>query len=209
MILKILRKVIRKLYYWGDIEGLVYSKTRYKDFHKIATYSEAFFYHDSSVSNSQNDKTKIIIGRNTHLRGTLLLFPYGGEITIGDNCYVGDLSRIWSAEKIEIGNDVLISHNVNIIDTNSHETDALERAANGREILKSGLPRKKGNVASAPIIIKDHAWINFNAIILKGVTVGEGAIVAAGAVVTKDVPPYCFVGGNPAIVIKTLNEKNS
>lgn len=54
----------------------------------------------------------------------------------------------------------------------------------------------------APVIIKDNAWIGMSAIILKGVTVGEGAIVAAGSVVTKDVPPHTIVAGVPARVIK-------
>jgi acetyltransferase-like isoleucine patch superfamily enzyme len=201
-----IKKIIRKLYYLGELNELEAPPqlTLRKDLNKYVTHENAFFADSAIIGNSQNDKTKIIIGYNTHVMGTLLLFPYGGEIKIGNNCYIGDLSRIWSAEKIEIGNDVLISHNVNIIDTNSHEIDATERALNEREILKKGLPTKKGNVLSSPIIIKDFVWINFNATILKGVTIGEGAIVGAGAVVTKDVPEYSFVAGNPAKVIKFL-----
>ncbi|MGC8751800.1 DapH/DapD/GlmU-related protein, partial [Hydrotalea sp.] len=57
-------------------------------------------------------------------------------------------------------------------------------------------------VKSSPIKIADKAWIGFNVIILKGVTIGEGAIVGAGSVVTKDVPPYAVVAGNPAKIIK-------
>ena len=196
LIKKILQKIINKIL-------VVYNK---KDYHNVVTYFDAVIYPDAIVNNSQKDKSKIILGSNTHILGTLLVFPYGGEIIIGNNCYVGDLSRIWSAEKIEIGNDVLISHNVNIIDTNAHETEAGERAINGREILKYGLPSKKGNVPSAPIIIHNNVWINFNSIILKGVTIGEGAIVAAGSVVTKDVPAFTIVAGNPARVIKSLNK---
>jgi len=59
-------------------------------------------------------------------------------------------------------------------------------------------------VKIAPVRIEDKAWIGFNAIILKGLTIGEGAIVAAGAVVSKDVAPYTLVGGNPAVFIRTL-----
>jgi len=195
LIKKILQKIINKIL-------VVYNK---KDYHNVVTYFDAVIYPDAIVNNSQKDKSKIILGSNTHILGTLLVFPYGGEIIIGNNCYVGDLSRIWSAEKIEIGNDVLISHNVNIIDTNVHETNVLERTVNGREILKHGLPKEKGNVASASIIIEDNVWINFNSIILKGVRIGKGAIVAAGSVVTKDVPSFTLVGGNPAKVIKTIN----
>ncbi|NVO02172.1 MAG: hypothetical protein HXX09_05670 [Bacteroidetes bacterium] len=69
---------------------------------------------------------------------------------------------------------------------------------------KAGIRKEKENIITAPIIINDFVWINFNAIILKGVTIGEGAIIAAGAVVTKDVPPFTLVGGNPARVIKQL-----
>ncbi|MGM9578000.1 MAG: DapH/DapD/GlmU-related protein [Evtepia sp.] len=57
-------------------------------------------------------------------------------------------------------------------------------------------------VKSAPIVIRDKAWIGFNAILMKGITIGEGAIVGAGSVVTQDVPDYAVVGGNPARIIK-------
>lgn len=174
------------------------------DYHNVVLYTNAKIYPKAIISNNQKDKTKIILGANTHICGTLLIFPFGGEIKIGDNCYVGDLSRIWSAEKIEIGNDVLISHNVNIMDTNAHEINDAERTINGREILKHGLPKFKGNVKTAPIKINNNVWINFNSIILKGVTIGEGSIIAAGSVVTKDVEAYTMVAGNPARFIKKL-----
>jgi acetyltransferase-like isoleucine patch superfamily enzyme len=61
----------------------------------------------------------------------------------------------------------------------------------------------------SPVVIEDKVWIGFNVIILKGVRVGEGAVVAAGSVVTKDVPPYCVVAGNPAHVVKELAEDES
>ncbi len=85
-------------------------------------------------------------------------------------------------EHIELGNDVAIADNVTISDSDNHSVD--------------------GQKVTAPIFIKDHVWIGKNAIVLKGVTIGEGAVVAAGAVVTKDVPPYTVVAGVPAKVIK-------
>jgi acetyltransferase-like isoleucine patch superfamily enzyme len=159
------------------------------------------FYEKATVFNFQNNINRIQVGQNVHIRGELLVFKYGGEIHIGNNCYVGESSRIWSGEKILIGNNVLISHNVNIIDTDSHEMDHLERANGFLKILKTGHPEAKGNIIVAPIIIHDYAWISFNATILKGVTIGEGAIVGASSVVTKDVPPYSVVAGNPAKII--------
>lgn len=209
MLKKILKNIIRKLYYAGGLHELQNEKLPYQDLSSVATYKNAKIYHDAVIYNPQHDKSKITIGDHSLIRGTLLIFPYGGKISIGENCYVGDLSRIWSAEEIVIGNDVLISHNVGITDTNAHETDPVERSVNSKIILQTGLPKQKGSVVSSPVIIKDKAWINFNSIILKGVTIGEGAIVSAGSVVTKDVAPYTVVGGNPARVIKQLDNPTS
>jgi acetyltransferase-like isoleucine patch superfamily enzyme len=162
------------------------------------------FYKETKVFNLRKDKNLIKIGSNSHVRGLLRLFAYGGSIDIGDNCYVGENSYIWSGDSIKIGNNVLVSHNVSIVDTNAHELDHLERAAGYIKLIKKGHPKEKGSIITAPIVIYDHVWINFNSIILKGVTIGEGAIVAAGSVVTKNVAPFTLVGGNPAKFIKEL-----
>jgi acetyltransferase-like isoleucine patch superfamily enzyme len=164
------------------------------------------FYEEATVHNLQAKIEKIYIGNNTHIRGTLLLFAHNGSITIGNNCYIGFGTQIWSAKEITIGNDVLISHNCNIIDTNSHEEDYLERKASYIKMLKNGHPTENVNVKSTPIIIEDHVWISFNVSVLKGVTIGQGAIIAAGAVVTKDVAPFTIVAGNPAVVVKHINK---
>ncbi len=165
------------------------------------------FYATSRVENIQKDPNKIRIGDNCHIRGELLIFAYGGEITIGNNCFIGEGSRIWSGEKVEIGSHVLVSHNVNIIDTNSHEMDHQLRAKGFVDMLENGHPKDKTHIETKPIVIKDYAWISLNAAILKGVTIGEGAIVAAGSVVLEDVEPFTLVGGNPARVLKRLDQK--
>ncbi len=164
------------------------------------------FYEEAVVFNFNADKSKILISENTHIRGELLVFKYDGKISIGDNCFIGAGSKIWSGEFVEIGNNVLISHNVNIIDTNSHEINHLERAERFKELINNGHWKTKGSIKTSPIIIEDFVWISFNAIILKGVTVGKGAIVAAGAVVTKDVPAWSIVAGNPARVVRMIPE---
>lgn len=161
-------------------------------------------YIEARVFNFQNKINKIKIGNNTHIRGELLVLASGGEIEVGDNSFIGAESRIWSGKKIKIGSHVLISHNVNIMDTNSHEIDHIERAEEFKKLLKFGHPKVQPSVITNEIIIEDYAWINFNAIILKGVTIGKGAIVAAGSVVTKNVPDFTLVAGNPAKVIKQL-----
>lgn len=164
------------------------------------------FYEQAEVHNLHNNPQSIRIGRNTHIRGRLLVFSYGGEILIGDDCYIGENTYIWSASKVEIGNGVLISHNCNIIDTNSHELNYQERVESYRKMLIEGHPKQKPNVISAPIVIEDYAWLSFNVTVLKGVRIGKGAIIAAGSVVTKDVESFTMVAGNPAKVLKKLPE---
>jgi acetyltransferase-like isoleucine patch superfamily enzyme len=162
------------------------------------------FYEETIVHNCANDKSKILIGSGTHIQGELLVQKYGGQINIGNNCYVGIGTKIWSGELVTIGNNVLISHNCDIIDSDTHEIDYIERATRSAELMKNGPLDTKGNILTKPIIINDYAWISFNVAILKGVTIGKGAIVAAGSLVTKDVPAFTVVAGNPAVIIKQL-----
>ena len=163
----------------------------------------SLFFPNSRIFNPQS-KDKIKIGNNTHIRGHLLVLKYGGKITIGNNCFVGDGSRIWSGDLIKIGNNVLISHNVNIMDTNSHEIDYVERSERYIDLIKNGQWEDKGSIITSPVIINDYVWISFNSIILRGVTIGKGAIIAAGSVVTKDVEEFTVVAGNPAKIVKYL-----
>lgn len=172
---------------------------------KVTSYGRVIFYKSVRIYNLQNDRNKIRIGNQTQIYGELHLFGYGGEIEIGERCFIGEYTKIWSGNNITIGNDVLISDNVHIVDTNSHEMNHQERAFGYLRIINEGHSNKKVNINTAPIKIGNYAWINFNSIILKGVTIGEGAIVAAGSVVTKDVPPFALVGGNPAKIIKYVN----
>lgn len=167
---------------------------------------KSMFYAEASVVNHKKDKSKIRIGSNSHIRGQLLVFNYGGEIKIGSNCYIGDGSRIWSGENVTIGNDVLISHNVSIVDTNSHEIDYIERAERFKDLIDKGPWETKGSILTTPVIIKDNVWISFGASILRGVTIGKGAIIGAGSLVTKDVPDWTIVAGNPAKVIREIPE---
>ena len=95
-------------------------------------------------------------------------------------------SKIYCFNKISIGNNVAISEDVLIRDSDSHKI----------------LIDNKENIYTAPIIIGDNVWIGAKATILKGVKIGDGAVVAAGSVVTRDVPSNCIVAGVPAKIIK-------
>jgi len=156
------------------------------------------FYPEATVENLAQDRQRIQIGTNTHIRGHLLIWPYSMGITIGENSYIGKNSNIWSGEKITIGDSVLISDNVTIIDSDSHELNYLERAQSFKKLISEGHPKEKGNVKTASITIGNYAWISYGASILKGVSIGEGAIIGAGSVVATNVPPYTIAVGNPA-----------
>jgi acetyltransferase-like isoleucine patch superfamily enzyme len=150
------------------------------------------------------DPARIVVGAKTLVDGELLVHDYGGRIEIGESSYIGAGTRVWSGEHVRIGAHVFVAHNVTITDTNSHQIDAGERAEHYQRTVVEGRAFEKGSIKTAPIDIGDHAWINFNVAILKGVTIGEGAIIGAGSVVTKNVPPYVLCAGNPAQVIRAL-----
>jgi len=159
----------------------------------------------AKINNTHGQYGAIRIGDFTHVRGELTTFGHGGSITIGDYCYIGEGTRIWSAESIHIGNRVLISHNVNIFDNDTHPIeDSTARHAQFVDIITTGHP-KQLDLNENPVIIEDDVLIACQSIILSGVKIGHGAVVAAGSVVTKNVPPRTLVAGNPARVVKTLN----
>jgi acetyltransferase-like isoleucine patch superfamily enzyme len=156
------------------------------------------------IRNNRGSSSKIVIGSHTHVAGELFLFPHGGEITIGEWCFVGEGSRIWSSASVKIGNRVNISHSVNIFDSRTHPLRAQERHEQVKTILKEGHPREI-SLGECPVTICDDAWLGAGAMVLRGVTVGEGAIVGAGSVVTKNVQPYSIVAGNPAVLVRELS----
>jgi|APEBP8051072661_1049379.scaffolds.fasta_scaffold04741_2 galactoside O-acetyltransferase len=159
-------------------------------------------------------------GNNTRLSWRTLLHRPGGElaigsdglifcrfcfdrpearIIIGNRCFIGR-SHIIAATHVEIENDVIISWGVTIVDHNSHALAAEDRAD---DVALWAVGKKDwSKVKTAPTVLKTGCWVGFNAIILKGVTIGEGAVVGAGSVVTRDVPAHSVVAGNPARVIR-------
>ena len=122
--------------------------------------------------------------------GSFAMFPpfytdCGKNIHFGKNVFVNSGCRFQDQGGIYIGDDVLIGHNA-VLATLNHNAD----------------PAKRANLIPAPIRIGDKAWLGANVTILPGVTVGEGAVIAAGSVVTKDVPAGATVAGVPAKRIK-------
>lgn len=116
-------------------------------------------------------------------RGAILAAAPGARLSIGPRTYVNNGTRIAASKEISIGADCAISWNVTIIDDDGH-----------------GLGEPP---YSAPVTIEDRVWIGCNATILKGVRLGTGSVVAAGAVVTKSCPPGSLLAGVPARVIRS------
>ena len=155
-----------------------------------------FLIGESDASTSQRTrKTEITLADNAQLtlHGDVILYEgvgvrltSGATLSIGNHTYVNRSASIDCTQEITIGAYCAISDNVQILDSDFHP------------IIYNG----KTSTMSKPVHIGNHVWIGRSAIILKGVTMGDGAIVGAGSVVTRDVPPRCLVAGNPAKVIK-------
>jgi acetyltransferase-like isoleucine patch superfamily enzyme len=172
---------------------------------KCVAHNTARILPESSIVNSLGCKEAIKIGAHTVSRGEFRIFNPAGSIRIGCYCYIGDHSRIWSAVGITIGDRVLISHFVNIHDNDSHPKSASLRHRQAIEIFEKPA-FDMTDVGMAPIVIEDDVWIGFNASVMKGVTVGKGAVIGAATVITKDVPPYAIMVGNPARLVGTASE---
>lgn len=141
-----------------------------------------------------NDTT---IGKNVILTawdkyGTDFFSP---QIIIGDSCSIGDEANITAINSIYIGNNVLTGREILITDNSHGESE---------KMLSNIPPAKRSLYSKGPVIIDDNVWIGDKASILPGVHIGAGCIIAANAVVTKDIPPYCVVAGVPAKIIKRL-----
>lgn len=155
------------------------------------------------IRNMQAQDARIRVGMFSLIAGELLIFAHGGQISLGQWCFVGEGTRIWSSCSITIGNRVLISHNVNVFDSLTHPLNASSRHEQFKAIMVAGHPRQI-NLGERPVVLEDDVWIGAGASVLRGVTVRTGAVVATGAVVTKEVPPYVIVAGNPARIIREL-----
>jgi acetyltransferase-like isoleucine patch superfamily enzyme len=161
------------------------------------------WFSDSRVFNS-GPRDRVRVGAHSHVRGELYVVAETGSIRIGSHCYVGPGSRVWSQSRVEIGDRVLISHLVDVHDTDSHPLDVAARARDAVDRFEHGEAAAWRDVRCAPVRIGDDVWIGLKATVLKGVTIGSGSVVAAGAVVTTDVPPGSLVAGNPARVVRSL-----
>jgi acetyltransferase-like isoleucine patch superfamily enzyme len=142
----------------------------------------------------------VTIGAHCHLEDVQLALGKRARVTIGDHVYAAGL-MILSEHEVQIGRRVIFSFHVVIADSDFHPLDPAQRILDAIAIspLHSGAERPA--IGSAPVVIEDDVWIGPNATILKGVTIGAGAFIEPGSLVTRNVPPRARVLGNPAQII--------
>ena len=133
---------------------------------------------------------RITVGSRTGFTGRLLPVQLGasetGRLVIGSHCFVNQGVTVWAERHVVIGDHVLLGDQAAVYDTDFHEVEP------------------GGGVRVAPVVLEDDVWLGRLATVTPGVTVGRGAVVAAGAVVTRDVPPFTLVAGVPAKVVREL-----
>ena len=133
------------------------------------------------------------LGRRSVVESYCCINNAVGDVTIGDYSRIGIHCTVIGP--VSIGNHVNLAQGITVTALNHNFSDTTQR------IDQQG-------ITTRPVVIADDVWIGANAVILPGVTIGQHAVVAAGAVVTKDVPPYSVVGGVPATVLKKLVMSN-
>lgn len=164
-------------------------------------YADILFQEAIRISMELNNKyhtpeeIREIMGRLTgkNIDDSFRMFPpfytdFGKNITIGRDVFINSGCHFQDQGGITIGDGSLIGHNV-VLATINHDLSPLKNRENHY----------------APIVIEEHVWIGSNATILPGVTIGRWSVVAAGAVVRKDVPPFTVVGGVPAREIRRID----
>ncbi|QFY62016.1 acyltransferase [Rhizobium grahamii] len=180
---------------------------------KILNFLFELRYRGDNVTVGSNSKVdywrlngrggKIAIGNDCLIHCRVDFDAPGGKLTIGDRCFIG-ASQLVCHSGISIGDDVIMSWGITVVDHNSHAVEWEARKDDVR--LWSRCEKDWSSVKIAPVTIGDKVWIGFGASILKGVTIGEGAVIGAQSVVTRDVPAYAVVAGNPAVIVRQLGE---
>ena len=142
----------------------------------------------------------IEVGKDCLIEGTLSTYTPTAKIILGNRIFIGANSLVGCSESIIIEDDVLISFDCIIQDSDTHSLSSELRKDDCINWINGN--KDWTNVDKKPIRICKKSWIGARSIILKGITIGEGAIIGAGSVVTKDVDAYTIVAGNPAKFIR-------
>jgi acetyltransferase-like isoleucine patch superfamily enzyme len=207
MLKKIVKKIIYRFFRIGMDEY-----QRQESIRQRKSFSDNSIFDNSIITgkqtriiNNSGIKERIVLESHSIILGEIQTMQHGGEIKVGQYVFIGEHTRIWSSVSIKIGNRVLISHNVNIHDNNSHALDKILRHEEFKYVYETHKPYPHENLSEKEIIIGDDVWIGFNVTIFKGVRIGNGAIIGANSIVTKDVPANAVIVGANQKIIKYLD----
>ncbi len=187
-------------------------RRHFKSIEKYISHDKSFFFTGFQLllTNPIPNKVYVEVGADSILACKINFESQDGQVIVGNNCFIGS-SRIICRTKVEFEDFVFVAWDTYFYDHDSHSIDFRERQSDIRQQLidyknnQNFIINKNWEVVnSKPIKVCSNAWVGMNCIILKGVTIGEGAIVGAGSVVTKDVPAWTIVAGNPARVVKEI-----
>lgn len=161
----------------------------------------------------QSGEACLAIEEKSHIFSSFNFVRPEARIRVGKRCQLGKVHFI-CAQEITVGDDVLMAWGITIIDNDSHALEWCYRKNDVGQGYEDYLTdsdnfiknKDWSHVAKKSIHIGNRVWIGFNVIILKGVTIGDGAVIGAGSVVTKDIPPLAIAAGNPCRVIKQIYE---
>ncbi|MBC5773504.1 acyltransferase [Pontibacter sp. KCTC 32443] len=160
---------------------------------KVELGNNNSFINKNCIDTSKGGSVKI--GSNCEFLNGVLLMPYGGSITVGNSCSINPYTVIYGHDRgVIIGDNVLIAAHCVVIPSN-HKFERID------------IPINQQGEQSKGIIIKDDVWIGSGCRILDGVTIGRGAIVGAGSVVTASVPDFAIYAGVPAKLIRMRNKQ--
>jgi acetyltransferase-like isoleucine patch superfamily enzyme len=137
------------------------------------------------------------IGDNCVFHDTSFAVEENGFLEVGSNCFISNASLVVS-EHMKIGNDVFIAGGVTIVDSNFHPLDPALRMADIKALSPGGNRSARPKIDSQPVIIGNNVWIGYNATIMAGIHIGDGAVIEPGSVVIKSIKENETVSGNPA-----------
>lgn len=146
------------------------------------------------------------VGDYAYIDGRISLLTAESRCRIGHHSFLAAGAHLWILGMMIVGDYVHIAPGVDIFDNDSHSLDWEQRRRDAINVFELKQPIDYARVGQAAVVIEDDAWIGVKSTILKGVRIGRGAVVAAGSVVTRDVPPFTLVAGNPAREIRQLSE---
>ena len=172
-------------------------------------FGEGFYCESAQIFRKLRSKRSraVVIGKHVSCyAGCSFAIGEDGQCTIGDFTLLNG-ALIMAEHKIEIGSYCLVSWNVGIADSDFHPLEPAQRIIDAQALAPYFKNRPaRPTLKTVPVKICDNVWIGMNAVILKGVTIGQNSVVAAGAVVTKSVEANTVVAGNPAQVVKTFTK---